>query len=164
MINQEQALETAFLKSWTQQAKRSNLTKGMINNKGKEVYLYYLLTVSVSWLSSCCSSASSAHLYSMSLPLPTQFRYLSVLHCRRIHVVECLNQFFWLNAIPNQSNTHVLLVKTGKHCIIYTYFALNPTLSSVITNAFKPSPDTEPDDLPGRWVIGSTAGKPRLNK
>ena len=32
------------------------------------------------------------------------------------------------------------------------------------TNVFKPDPDTEPDDLLGCWVTGSTAGEPRVNK
>ena len=32
------------------------------------------------------------------------------------------------------------------------------------SNVFKPDPDTESDDLPGRWVTGSTAGEPRVNK
>ena len=34
----------------------------------------------------------------------------------------------------------------------------------MITNVFKPDPDTEPDELPDRWVIRSTAGEPRVNK
>ena len=34
----------------------------------------------------------------------------------------------------------------------------------VVTNIFKPDPDTEPDDLPGCWVTGSTADEPRIKK
>ena len=34
----------------------------------------------------------------------------------------------------------------------------------VLGNVFKPDPDTEPDDLPDRWVTGSTAGEPQVNK
>ena len=31
-------------------------------------------------------------------------------------------------------------------------------------NVFKPNPDIESDDLPDRWVTGSTADEPQINK
>ena len=37
-------------------------------------------------------------------------------------------------------------------------------MTCVISNIFKPDLDTEPDDLPGRWVTGSTPDEQRVNK
>ena len=53
---------------------------------------------------------------------------------------------------------YTLLVDNTKSKLIYFYKV------SVVHNVLKPDPDTEPDDLPGHWVIGSTAGEPRVNR
>ena len=45
----------------------------------------------------------------------------------------------------------------GENKCLHAVFTITP-------NVFKPDPDTEPDDLLDRWVIGSTAGELQVNK
>ena len=54
--------------------------------------------------------------------------------------------------------TLVYILTDMYYIIIYQYHAYDQT------NVFKPNPETEPDDLPGHWVTGSTADEPWVNK
>ena len=76
--------------------------------------------------------------------------------------VELIYFHFWVKSVYFIFRPFKFLV-----CRTFTWcrsiFYLNAT-NREKCNVFKPDPDIEPDDLQGRWVTGSTAGEPRVNK
>ncbi|WZZ00446.1 hypothetical protein YC2023_072774 [Brassica napus] len=63
-----------------------------------------------------------------------------------LHLRKLCNNISPLNSLTCQEKIHVAC--EGQYCYLKV-------------NVFKSDPDTEPDDLPGCWVTGSTAGELR---